>query len=187
MASFSFRPLARTDFALLRHWLLQPHVQRWWADDPSPEALESDYGGTIDGTEPCDVFIACRDGEPFGLAQRLRLAAYPEYVRDLQALLDVPAFAGSIDYLVGEEATTGRGLGTQMLRAFVDRLWLDDPECSTLLVPVHTQNVASWRALENIGFVRAATGELEPDNPADSRDHYVMRLDRPASGASAPR
>ena len=181
MGPFAFRPLTRSDFPLLRHWLLQPHVQRWWADDPSPEALEADYGGCIDGTEPAQVFIALRDGAPFGLAQRLRLAAYPQYVTDLQPLVDVPPASASIDYLVGDEANTRRGLGTQMLRAFVERLWQDDPECSSLIVPVHAENVASWRALEKIGFVRAARGDLEPDNPADTRDHYVMRMERLSS------
>jgi aminoglycoside 6'-N-acetyltransferase len=181
MGHFTFRPLTRSDFPLLRHWLSQPHVQRWWADDPSPEALEADYGGCIDGTEPAQVFIALRDGAPFGLAQRLRLAAYPQYVADLQPLLPVPDFAGSIDYLVGEEREIGRGLGTHMLRAFVDQLWRDDADCTALLVPVHAENVASWRALEKIGFVRAARGDLEPDNPADTRDHYVMRMERLSS------
>jgi aminoglycoside 6'-N-acetyltransferase len=178
MAPFTFRPLTRNDFPLLRHWLLQPHVQRWWADDPSFEAMEADYGGVIDGTEPAEVFIARRGGESFGLAQRYRLAAYPHYVTDLQALLPVPPFAGSIDYLVGDASNTGRGLGTEMLREFVERLWSDDPVCTALLVPVHVENVASWRALEKIGFERAARGSLEPDNPADTTDHYVMRAER---------
>jgi aminoglycoside 6'-N-acetyltransferase len=181
MEDISFRQLARSDYPLLRSWLLQPHVQRWWADDPSFEALEADYGGCIDGTEPAEVFIALRGDAPFGLAQRYRLAAYPQYVNDLQALLDVPPHAASIDYLVGEEADIGRGLGTKMLRAFVDRVWQEDAECTALLVPVHTGNIASWRALEKIGFVRASRGELDPDNPADTRDHYIMRLERLSS------
>jgi aminoglycoside 6'-N-acetyltransferase len=148
--------------------------------------MEADYGGCIDGTEPAEVFIALRHGAAFGLAQRYRLDAYPQYVDDLQPLIDVPPHAASIDYLVGEEADIGRGLGTEMLRAFVGRLWQEDADCTALLVPVHTENIASWRAVEKIGFVRAARGELDPDNPADTRDHYIMRLERP-SGASAPR
>ncbi len=69
---FTFRPLARADFPLLRQWLLTPHVARWWADDSTDEGLEEHDGGTIDGTEPCEVFIAERADRAIGLAQRFR-------------------------------------------------------------------------------------------------------------------
>ena len=47
-----------------------------------------------------------------------------------------------------------------------------------MIVPVHAGNRASWRALERAGFTRVAAGELRPDNPRDSRDHYVYGLNR---------
>lgn len=178
MPGFEFRPLARADFALLAHWLAQPHVQRWWADDASPEGIEAGYGGTIDGTEPCEVFIALYQGAPAGLIQRLGLDAYPQYLADLAPILPVPPNAWSIDYLVGEAGSTGRGLGTEMIEAFTRRLWSDVPQASALIVPMHAENRWSWRALERAGYHRAASGLLEPDNPADSREHYVYRLDR---------
>jgi aminoglycoside 6'-N-acetyltransferase len=68
MNGYSFRPIARSDFAMLSGWLSQPHVARWWADDASPEGVEADYGAVIDGTEPREVFIARRDGSTIGLA-----------------------------------------------------------------------------------------------------------------------
>src|SRR4051812_38083526 len=77
-AGFTFRPLARRDYAMLRSWLLTPHVARWWADDSSDEGLEEHYGGVIDGTERAEVFIAERAGRAIGLAQRFRIDAYPE-------------------------------------------------------------------------------------------------------------
>jgi aminoglycoside 6'-N-acetyltransferase len=180
LSGWTFRPLARADYLLVAHWLRQPHVARWWADDASPQGFEADYGGVIDGTEPCDVFIALRDGAAFGLIQRLRWHAYPDYVREAQALLPIPPGAWSIDYLVGELHHTGQGWGSAMVGAFVQRLWADHPEVSCIVVPVHVENRASWRALERQGFVRVAHGELSPDNPADSREHVVLRLDRPA-------
>jgi aminoglycoside 6'-N-acetyltransferase len=164
---------------MLAHWLRQPHVARWWADDPSPSALEADYGGVMDGSEPAEVFMAFRDQQAVGLVQRLRLGAYPDYLAQLAPLLPVAADSWSIDYLVGEQADTGHGLGTAMVEAFVTKLWAELPQATCLLVPVHADNRASWRALERAGFVRAASGELEPDNPADSRAHHVYRLARP--------
>lgn len=177
--NFTFRPLARSDFQLLSQWLAQPHVARWWDDDPDLEAIEADYGGCIDGTEPAEVFIALREGEPVGFVQRLWLNSYPQYLVELAAILSVPPSALSIDYLVGPPEALGHGWGRAMIRAFVRQLWQAYPDASALIVPVHADNIASWHALERVGFARAASGLLQPDNPADSKDHYVYRLDRP--------
>jgi aminoglycoside 6'-N-acetyltransferase len=179
VSRYIFRPITREDFPLLGHWLAQPHVQRWWADDPSLRALEADYGGSIDGTEPAEVFIARRDGEPLGLAQRFRLSAYPQYLEQLRPIAEVPDGAYSIDYLVGEERSTGRGWGSEMIQAFTQNIWRDDTQASAIVVPVHATNAASWRALEKAGYSRVASGLLEPDNPVDDRSHYIYRVNAP--------
>jgi aminoglycoside 6'-N-acetyltransferase len=49
-----------------------------------------------------------------------------------------------------------------------------------VIVPVHADNIASWRTLEKAGLTRVAHGELDPDNPIDDRRHYIYRVDRPA-------
>lgn len=179
MSSHSFRPIGRSDFPLLSGWLMQPHVSRWWADDASPEGIEADYGGCIDGSEPAQVFIAYRDGNPIGVVQRLSLDDYPHYLHEIATVLPVPPGTWSIDFLIGEPAHTRRGWGSEMIRAFTGRLWIDHAPAQTLIVPVHASNLASWRALERAGYRRAATGLLEPDNPADHRNHFLYRIDRP--------
>jgi aminoglycoside 6'-N-acetyltransferase len=163
---------------MLRHWLHTPHVARWWADDSSDEGLEEMYGGCIDGMEPAEVFIAERGGRPIGLAQRFRIDAYPTYRDEVAALTGIPAATSSIDYLIGPEDAIGRGWGTELIRAFTARLWRDDPGTTSIIVPVHAENIASWRVLERAGFRRVAAGDLTPDNPADSSRHFVYRLDR---------
>ena len=182
MSSYSFRPIARNDFPALCGWLSQAHVARWWADDASPEGVESDYGGVVDGAEPADVFIAYRDGSAIGLVQRLRLADYPHYLRDIEAIVPVPAQSWSIDFLVGDPGCTGLGWGTEMIAAFTARLWSDDETAAAIVVPVHASNRNSWRALERAGYERVASGLLEPDNPADHRNHYLYRVNRPLAG-----
>jgi aminoglycoside 6'-N-acetyltransferase len=182
---WAFSPLARTDFPLLARWLHEPHVARWWADDASPAGLEADYGGCMDGTEPAEVFIALRDEAPAGLAQRLAWADYPEYLAEVRPLLAMPPAAWSIDYLIGSPRDIGRGLGTAMLRAFTAQLWADQPGATAIVVPVHEENIASWRALEKCGYLRVASGMLRPDNPRDSWRHVVYRRDRPADARSA--
>ncbi len=174
--AFTFAPISRDDFPLLASWLTMPHVALWWNDDSSPAGLEASYGGCVDGSEPAEVFIAHCDGMAVGLVQRFRLGAYPQYLDELAQLLAVPAVASSIDYLVGPPDALGKGIGSAMIGAFAELLWDDDPGTPAIIVPVHAENRASWRALERAGFVRAAAGELEPDNPANSRAHFVYRL-----------
>jgi aminoglycoside 6'-N-acetyltransferase len=177
---FQFRPLQRNDFALLSRWLAAPHVARWWDDDPSPAALEADYGGCIDGTEPCQAFFACGDGAPLGFVQRYLWHAYPAYVAELAPILAAPAAACSIDYFIGPVAALGRGLGARMISPFAREVWRDGAmNASCILVPTHADNRASWRTLERVGFQRVAEGELTPDNPVDDRRHFIYRLARP--------
>ncbi len=98
---------------------------------------------------------------------------------EIAPLCEIPADAFSMDYFIGPETYLRRGLGAAMLRDFVRKLWLERTEASCVIVPTHATNVASHRALERAGFSRIATGELVPDNPTMSRDHYVYRADRP--------
>jgi aminoglycoside 6'-N-acetyltransferase len=179
--SFDFRRLTRDDVGLLATWLARPHVQRWWAHEFTPEALERDFGDAVDGTEPGEVLVVSLHGRAIGIAQCYRFADYPDYVAELDGIVEVPEGAASIDYFIGEPDLIGRGVGTRMLRAVAARTWAEYPDVSCLIVPVNSANIASWTALLRAGFTLAARGELEPDNPIDDRAHEVLRLDRPAS------
>jgi aminoglycoside 6'-N-acetyltransferase len=182
-APIAFRPLRRSDFDLLAGWLAEPLVARWWNHETTPEALERDFGASIDGREPTELCVASLADRPFGLIQRYAIEAYPEYVEELSPVLPVPPGALSIDYLIGEPDSRGRGLGTAMIATFVAGSWARYPDANDVIVPVSAGNTGSWRVLERAGFERVAEGELEPDNPIDSRDHYIYRRRRQAGTA----
>jgi len=176
---FDWRRVSEKDFPLLSRWLAQPHVARWWHHETSLEAVARDFGAAARGEEPSEDLLILLDGRPFGLVQRCRLADYPDYRAELAALVEVPDGAMTIDYLIGDAAQTGRGLGARMIREIIEATWRDHPDATAVLVPVPAANRASWRALEKAGLRRVAEGELEPDDPIDGRDHYVYRADRP--------
>jgi aminoglycoside 6'-N-acetyltransferase len=175
-----FRRLTTADFPLLQRWLGHPHVARWWNHETETEAIERDFGPTARGEEPAEDFVALLDGRPVGVVQRCRLADYPEYLDDLAPVLDVPVEAMSVDYLIGEPADVGHGLGPRLIAAIVERTWADRLAASCVIVPVVAANRASWRALEKAGLRRVAEGSIKPDNPIDDPWHYVYRIDRPA-------
>lgn len=173
-------PLTHDDLPLLGRWLAEPAVARWWAEDPSPAAVLARYGPSLEGTDPTVLLLAREDGEPVGLAQHYRLDDEPGYVAELAgAGVDVPPGAVSLDYLLGEPGARGRGLGTALVRACLEHAWAAHPGCHDALVPVHADNHRSWRALRSAGFTLLGGVRLDPDNPADSRDHVLARAVRP--------
>lgn len=187
----TLRPLTRADFGMLATWLAEPLVARWWAHEHFPAAVERDFGPNLDGADPAEFFVAELDGWAYGLIQCYRLADFPEYVAELAPITDVPAGALSIDYLVGEPAARGRGLGTAMIDEMVRTGWEHHPGAGHVLVPVAHGNRASRRALERAGFTRVAEGPLVPDNPIDPPEHvvYLRRRaqDQPSPASSSTR
>ncbi|MEJ2869212.1 GNAT family N-acetyltransferase [Actinomycetospora sp. OC33-EN08] len=175
----TFRHVTADDFALIGRWLAEPHVERWWAHEWSPEAIERDFGPTLRGEEPAEDLIASAYGRPIGLCQRSFWYAYPDEVEEFAPYLDVPRDAMTIDYLLGEPADVGQGLGTALIRDLATDTFAAHPGCGVLLVPVNAGNPASWRALEKAGFRFVAHARAEPDNPIDPPDHRVYRFDRP--------
>lgn len=111
--------------------------------------------------------------------QRCRLGDYPEYLTELSDVVPVPADAVTIDYLIGDPARTGQGLGPRLISAMVERTWHDFPHAPAVIVAVVAANRASWRALEKSGATRIGTGHMKPDNPVDDPTHHVYRFDRP--------
>jgi aminoglycoside 6'-N-acetyltransferase len=177
--AITFRPVTPADFPLLGGWLARPHVARWWNHETSPEAVERDFGPTARGEEPAEDLLALLDGRPFGLVQRQRLADYPEELAAFAALLRVPRNAMSIDYLIGDPAMVGIGMGARMIRSVVTDTWTAHPEAECVLVAVNAANTASWRALQSAGLVRVGEVDMPPDNPTDDPLHVVHRIDRP--------
>ncbi|QNE79010.1 GNAT family N-acetyltransferase [Streptomyces finlayi] len=176
----TWRRLTEDDFGLLREWLMQPHVARWWHHDTSPDAVARDFGPAARGEEPSEDLLVMLDGTPVALVQRCRFADYPDDAEELAGQVELPGTAVTIDYLLGDPARVGQGLGPRIIRAVVEAVWTDCPDASAVVVPVHTANRPSWRALEKAGLRRIATADLDPDNPDDDRTHYVYRIDRPA-------
>jgi aminoglycoside 6'-N-acetyltransferase len=179
LPAVELRPLRRADFPLLCRWLAEPQVARWWNDESTPDAVEAQYGPSVDGVDPTAVYLGVHAGQPFGLVQVYAFADEPESLAELSAICPVPPGALGIDYLIGESGDRGRGRGAAMIAAAVARGFADHPQASDLLVPVALGNEASWRALRRAGASWYAEGELTPDNPIDPRDHVVHRFARP--------
>jgi aminoglycoside 6'-N-acetyltransferase len=178
-AALAFRPLTAADFHMLAEWLREPQVARWWNHETTSEAIERDFGPSVRGEEAGEDLVVSIDGHPIGLVQRSVIGDYPEDLAEFVAILDVPDRAVQLDYLIGDAARRGRGLGARLIAAAVENTWTDYPNAPAVLVAVVAANIASWRALEKAGLQRIAEGPMSPDNPVDDPLHYVYRVDRP--------
>ena len=176
----TWRPVVEDDFPLLADWLSRPHVHRYWHHDFSLEGVAHDFGPGTRGEEAGEDLLVSLDGVPWALVQRSRIADYAEDFDGLAAIVEVPEHAVTIDYLIADAASTGRGLGTAIIRAVVADTWITYPRANAIIVPVVASNIGSWRALEKAGFRRVGEGDMEPDNPIDPPLHVVSRIDRPA-------
>jgi aminoglycoside 6'-N-acetyltransferase len=185
VTTVALRPFTRADFPLMSAWLAAPHVARWWADDGAPQALERQYGASLDGRDRAQLRIVLADTVPVGFLQWYPLDGEPDYTQELETVLPIEPGDASLDYLVGEQGLLGTGIGSAAIRAACAEVW-QVPELGRLVVPVHADNVASRRTLLRAGFTEIAEGELEPDNPIDDRRHVIHELRRPLSSAQPP-
>ncbi len=177
--SIAFRPLSADDFPKLAAWLAAPHVEEWWPEPHDLGSVRDGYLSVVQGVDTTEGFIILNDGSPIGYIQRYRFAEEPEWRRTVAAAVDAVDKAAGIDYLIGEAAMTGRGLGSEAIRAFVVDLWKKFRDVTMVVVAVQQRNLASWHALEKAGFQREWAGKLDTDDPSDQGPAFLYVRSRP--------
>jgi len=152
----TWRPLIATDLSLLARWLRDPQVARWWNHENTEKAVERDFGASVRGEEPGEDLVVSLDGHPVGLVQRSLIGDYPDELAEFSEVAEVPDGAVMLDYLIGDAARRGRGLGSRIIAMALDRTWLDYPTAPAVMVAVVAANTASWRALGRPGCSASA-------------------------------
>ncbi len=149
---YTFVAMRESDVPLARRWLLEPHVRRWWNDDPGehdyPEGTIAEWLKALRGEDPTDMFVIHLDGAPIGVIQSYRVNDYPDYVAELG---DLPAAAISVDVFIGERDLIGKGHGAALARAFLP-LAFDRYHLDYCVIGPSKSNVAAIRSYEKAGF-----------------------------------
>jgi len=189
VSTISFRPLAEDDLPMMARWLAQPHVARWWREDASLAAVTAHYLPSLEGRDPAELFVIEVDGGAAGFIQCYLIAGDPDGWADVLHATGTPGVetAFGIDYLIGDPALTGRGIGSAAITEFTRLAFQRYPEVDSSLVTVSQGNAASWRALEKAGFRRCWAGELTSDDPSDEGPMYLYRLTRPGGRGTSRR
>jgi RimJ/RimL family protein N-acetyltransferase len=167
-----FRALAPDDLRLVHEWLQRPHVKQWWSDRETYEAVVEHYLPAIEGSDPTDLYLALLDERPIGMVQTYQVSDYPEYA----ALVGVGAGEGvaGVDLFIGDEELVGQGVGSELLRCFVDEVVFASPATTACIADPDERNVASIRAFEKAGFHVVRTFA----DPEDEQTHALVRRDR---------
>ena len=170
----TFRPLGPADLALLHEWLGRPHVAEWWVPTPSPAELELEFGPVIRNESTTQAYIVLGDGAPIGYIQSyVAMGSGEGWWPDEQD----PGVRG-IDQFLAHSEQLGRGVGTAMVRAFVQDLFADRTVTRVQTDP-SPGNRRAIRCYEKAGF--RPVGEVDtPDGRA-----LLMVCDRGES-ATAP-
>jgi len=158
------------DLHVVHGWLSRPHVRRWWGGRESYDEIAEHYRSAIEGERPTDLYIALLDDEPIGFVQTYLVADYPDYA----ALVGAGEGVAGVDLFIGDAALTGQGIGSEILRRFVDEIVFVAPTTTSCLADPDVRNVASIRAFEKAGF-RVVSEFVDPK---DGQTHALVRRDR---------
>jgi RimJ/RimL family protein N-acetyltransferase len=156
----TFRPLTPADFPLLHQWLQRPHVAQWWAPTPSLAEVEEEFVPLIRDDSTTRSYIVLGDGASIGYIQSyVAMGSGEGWWPDEQD----PGVRG-IDQFLAHPGQLGRGIGTAMVRAFVQHLFAD-PSVTRIQTDPSPQNRRAIRCYEKAGF--QAVGEIDtPDGRA---------------------
>lgn len=143
-------------------------MKRWWNDTDTLEETAARYGPALRGDEPTEHYAIVLDGREVGMIETYLASDYPEW----NAVVRVGEGVAGVDLLIGEPELLGRGLGAEVLAAFVREVVFASPGTRACVAAVDEENRRSWRAFEKAGFRHV--GEVEEEG----RPHRLLRLER---------
>ncbi len=144
--NFAFKPLQESDLTLLYKWLNEPHVKEWWDDHLTDEEIKSKYKERI-GDSVVVPFIVFLNDKPIGFIQYYQASKVGDgwWPNETEGTI-------GIDQFIGEKSLINRGIGTKMIRAFIDYLF-HNPDIKKIITDVDPKNLRAIRCYKKVGFV----------------------------------
>jgi aminoglycoside 6'-N-acetyltransferase len=146
-----FRRLVEGDLVVLFRWLGRAHVKRWYAPEPTSFAeVAAKYGPRTAQDNVVKAFMIMSGGAEVGYIQTYSIDAFPEYERQLGCEKGV----AGVDLFLGDEWNTGHGLGTRVIRRFVEEMAFGRYGAVACLAGPNEGNEGAIRAFEKAGLRR---------------------------------
>ncbi|MGE5674511.1 MAG: GNAT family N-acetyltransferase [Mycobacterium leprae] len=170
-----FRKLTMADLPLIHRWLNEtPTVKDFYGhgEETPYAAVVAKYEPRVKGEDPTTSYIITYGETPIGYIQTYLWRSYPDYAQ----YLELQEEAASLDVFIGDEEYLHKGLGSHMLRAFVDQIIFADPRIASCVITPEARNPSALRAYEKAGFQRVR----EIDHPDEPGPVCLMRIGREA-------
>lgn len=168
----SFRPVEiGRDLADLLRWLGDPEVRRWYDEG---ELSETNIGRKFAPEPPMRKLIILIYETPVGYIQVYRLADEEDYRRQV----DVSPEAVAMDLFIGESAYRGKGWGTDVLRACLERIVFGEMDAPMAMIAPDPENARAVRSYAKAGFRPVQTVYVTDDEPGNTGYELVMLLTR---------
>ena len=144
-----FRAMTAADLPLMGRWLQTPHMREWWGE---PETELGHIRDMIEGRDTTRPFLFSIKGRPVGYIQYWFIGHHQnaEWIASHPWLAELPSDTIGVDLSIGDADDLGRGIGSTVLRRFVERL-ADEGHTSIVIDP-DPANGRAVRAYEKAGF-----------------------------------
>jgi len=146
---YKFRIVQLHDWQLLRGWLKEPEVSRWYEGPATVEEL----GRKIDDAR-IRMQLVLLDGSPIAYVQDYDIHGWDDH-----PLSHLPSGSRGVDTFIGSGMMMGRGHGSRYLTVLADQLLASG--VPALGIDPRRDNLSALRAYRKVGFV--GTGECETD------------------------
>ncbi|MGZ3650881.1 MAG: GNAT family N-acetyltransferase [Bdellovibrionota bacterium] len=149
---FTFVPLQLRHLGLLRHWLAQEHVKKFWQETEDEQKFREKFLVELPARS-VRAFVIVHDSREIGFAQYYEA----DKVGGGWWPGEPPGTFG-VDLFLGERELLGKGMGPAAIGAFVSFMGKQEPAMRSLLIDPSPVNRRAIRAFEKAGFV--ADGEI---------------------------
>lgn len=159
----TLRLMTEHDLPMLHEWLNRPHIVEWWggeAERPTLAEVLDCYRPRVLAQESVTPYIAMLGSVAIGYAQSyVALGSGDGWWKD-----ETDPGVRGIDQSLANPAQLNQGLGTGMVRALVEQLFLD-PAVTKIQTDPAPDNHRAIRCYEKAGFVQEKI-ITTPDGPA---------------------
>lgn len=163
----SFKKLAKDDVPLLVSWFANPHVRKWWPILEKDEVVEH----FLKRIRSKDTFgyIIYLDDKPIGYIQYYYIDSTEEKAG--KWFPQLPSGTIGTDQFIGDPDYIGKGIGTRMIKKFIEYLCEIEPKMKSIIVDPEPTNYAAITCYEKVGFKRIGLYK-RPDGP-----YLLMKYD----------
>jgi len=144
--NISFITLTSEQMDLILRWLKEPHVQEFWHESDNDEEVREKFLVKLKDYA-IEAFIIQVDQQPIGYIQ-----SYEACRMGGGWWTDVPPRVYGIDQFIGDPAFIGRGVGSIVVRCFIEEL-CKKKSVKEVIVDPDPLNLRAIRMYEKIGFV----------------------------------